>query len=49
MEITIYIDKNEIEKLIGMGLIDDKTSKDAIKDAIHELIYQRYELEKQGE
>lgn len=45
MQITL--DKDELRKLLELELIEDTTDKEQLTNAIHDLIYQRYELEKQ--
>lgn len=45
MEITIRIDDDELEKMAQLYLIDDKENKEQIIEAIHDLIYQKYEIE----
>ena len=44
MEIQINIDEEELDKLLQMGMIDNKEDKEQVTTAIHDMIYQHYEL-----
>lgn len=44
MEIQINIDKEELDKLLQMGMIDNKEDKEQVTAVIHDMIYQHSEL-----